>query len=194
MRLTRRLALLLLVPGVAHAEPNNPPVWPVEALMARLRAVPSARATFDEVKEIAALNVPLHTSGRLIYVAPDRLEKQTLAPRPALMAVDGDHLRVELPDQQPRLLNLGDYPELGGLVAGIRATLAGDLATLLRFYNVRLDGTPDGWSLTLDPLAARMRALVRQVRLIGAGAAITRVETYEASGDRSVMTISADPA
>ena len=37
--------------------------------------------TFTEVQQLAILDRPLHSSGELLYDAPDRLEKRTLEPR-----------------------------------------------------------------------------------------------------------------
>jgi len=55
--------------------------WGLEPLMRDLAQVKSARAKFSERKHVAILNAPLDSSGTLIYTAPGRLEKHTLAPR-----------------------------------------------------------------------------------------------------------------
>ena len=73
-----------------------------------------------------------------------------------------------------------------------RATLAGDLAELERHYKTEFSGTRASWSLRLVPREARVQRAVDSITLGGAGARLTKVDTLEANGDRSVMTIQHD--
>jgi outer membrane lipoprotein-sorting protein len=139
------------------------------------------------------LNQPLQSSGTLIFAAPDRLQKQTLAPAPSRLSIDGDRLTVEPPDGKLRTLSLAEVPELGALVAGIRATLAGNTATLTRYYTPTLTGSAADWSLRLEPQDARLRALLAVIRIRGEGSTIRSIETLERDGDRTEMTIMPDP-
>jgi hypothetical protein len=84
---------------------------------------------------------------------------------------------------------LGDYPGMRAFIESIRSTLAGDRATLERYYRLRLEGESSRWWLTLEPLDPDMRTLVQSIRIAGTGASVREVEVFEAGGDRSVMTI-----
>src|SRR6185369_2948809 len=101
---------------------------------------------FSERKHMAILNAPLDSSGTLVYTAPARLEKNTLAPRPESLVLDRDKLVIEYRERnQRRTLVLQDYPVIWAFVESIRSTLAGDLATLNRFYRTSLEGSDDKW-------------------------------------------------
>jgi hypothetical protein len=128
----------------------------------------------------------------LIYVAPNELQKETLAPARSALIVEGDHLTVQQPDGKVRQLSLSEFPELGALVESMRATLAGDPATLERFYVPTLTGTAGNWSLQLEPRDTRLRKLLALIRIQGDGTSIRTVETVEDNGDRTVMTITPD--
>jgi outer membrane lipoprotein-sorting protein len=188
-------ALTLALADAPHPTRADPPapVWGLAQLMAGMQTVRRASATFVELKFVQMLKQPLQTSGRLIYVAPDRLQKETLGPAPSGLIVTGDHLTVQQPDGKLRELSLSEFPEIGALIESIRATLAGDIATLSRYYTAVLTGTPGDWSLQLQPRDERLRKLLTMVRIQGEGTSIRAVETLEHDGDRSEMTITPDP-
>jgi outer membrane lipoprotein-sorting protein len=134
-------------------------------------------------------------SGTLVYMAPDRLERNTLLPKPESMVVDRDTLTLESKGgQQRRTLALHDYPAIWAFVESIRGTLAGDRQSLDRFYRVTLEGKADRWRLLLTPTEPAMQALVSSIRIDGGGSRIDRIEIYEADGDYSVMTVNAETA
>jgi hypothetical protein len=193
---SRAPAVLLL----AVALGASPPVlaaaaadWGVEQLMQALAAVKSSKARFVERKHMAILNAPLESSGTLVYVAPARLEKHTLAPRAESLVLDGDDITITSSEPgQRRMLNLQDYPLIRAFVESIRSTLAGDLPTLTRFYEVELAGSERKWRLTLKPGEPGMQEVVREIRISGGSGSISAIETIETNGDRSVMTITGD--
>ena len=128
-------------PRVASADsPSRLQGWGLPQLMGAMQSVRTATARFVERKFVHLLNQPLQSSGTLTFVAPDRLQKQTLAPAPSRLTVDGDRLEVEQPDGKLRNLSLSEVPEIGALVASIRATLAGDGATLTPLLHAHTDG------------------------------------------------------
>ena len=167
--------------------------WGVEQLMQALGEVKSSQARFMERKHIAILSAPLETSGVLLYVAPDRLEKHTQTPRRESLLLARDQLTIESPERgQRRTVALQDYPVIQAFVESIRSTLAGDLATLSRFYEVKLDGGERRWRLQLKPRDPQMAEVVSEVRLSGSRVQVEAIEVIETNGDRSVMTITRD--
>ena len=164
--------------------------WGVADLMRGLKTIQSSRARFSERKELAILGKPLELSGTLIYRAPGRLEKHTVAPQREILIVDQDELVLESPELGgKKSFGLHDHPVLWALVESIRSTLAGDLATLKRFYDVQFHGGESSWHLTLTPRQSDMKAVVDEILIDGSGTSISRIEIRENGGDRSVMTI-----
>ncbi len=182
----------LLAPGPAAFGAEGDPPWGLVSLMAQLREVKEARAHFTERKYAAMLTAPLETAGTLSYVAPDRLEKITLAPAPESIVLDHDVLTGIQADGDRFSVSLGDHPEIGALVEGVRSTMAGDLATLGRYYSIAFDGNPSDWHLALTPLDRSVRDKVDAIRIDGAGARLTAIEVHERDGDRSEMIVTPD--
>jgi hypothetical protein len=188
------LALLIALPCSADADPPAPTLdWGLPQLMAQMHTIRSASARFVERKFDQLLSQPLQTSGTLIFVAPDTLQKQTLVPAPSRLTVVGDRLTIVQPDGRTRTLSLSEVPEAGALVASIRATLAGDVATLTRYYVPALSGTAGDWSLVLRPRDDRLRELLTVIRIRGEGRLISSIETVERDGDRTEMIITPEP-
>jgi len=161
-------------------------------LLAAVAARPHAHASFVEHHYLGILRRPLESRGELLFVPPDRLEKRTLAPRPESLRVEAGQLTLER-GKRHMSVALASYPQLAPLVEGIRATLAGDRATLERLFVVGYtpgNGTSRSeWSLALQPRDAQLARLVRELRIGGHGSDVLRVETLRGDGDRTVMDI-----
>jgi hypothetical protein len=161
--------------------------------MRDLAQVDSARGRFVERKELAMLSAPLESSGTLVYTAPDRLEKRTLKPREENLLLEGERLTLESKARnQSRTFALREQPVIGAFVEGIRSTLAGDLATLRRYYRVSLEGSERQWRLMLEPVDPGMQNVISEIRIGGSGTWIDTIDIVESNGDRSVMTITRD--
>jgi len=189
------LAALLSVALAAGPPPLSAAAadWGVEQLMQTLGEVKSSKARFVERKHMAILSAPLEYSGALIYVAPDRLEKHTQTPRRESLLLERDQLTIESPERKHRrTVVLQDYPVIWAFVESIRSTLAGHLATLTRFYEVKLEGGERRWRLLLKPRDPQMEEVVSEIRLSGSRNWIDAIEIIEINGDRSVMTITRD--
>jgi outer membrane lipoprotein-sorting protein len=184
------LWLFTLIGAAAAAESAPDASFGVEQLMQRLAQVKSARATFVERKHLRVLNAPLEMTGTLVYTAPGYLEKHTLTPKPESLILDKETLTFE--DRQSkrrRTLRLQQYPVVWAFVESIRATLAGDVESLKRFYRLSLAGSEADWRLTLDPREPDIQRMVREIRISGSRASVRTIEITETEGDRSVMTI-----
>lgn len=176
-------ALLALPSGAALAADFD-----LGQLMQTLAQNRGNRAVFVEKKYLAVLDKPVESSGELLYVAPGRLEKRTLKPRPESVVLDGGILTVERGKQRHQLV-LQDYPEVSAFVESIRGTLAGDRKALERVYGLHLEGSPERWTLYLLPNDPKMAALVSRIRIAGTKGEVRSVEILQADGDRSVMSI-----
>lgn len=167
----------------------------LEELMGDLARVRSAVGKFTERKYLSILEAPLDSSGTLVYRAPGRLEKHTLVPeRESLVLNDGQLVLENTGRGWRKSFTLREHPAIWAFVESIRSTLAGDLPTLQRFYNVALSGDAADWELRLRPREAAIKDVVDEIRIRGAGTWISGIEILETAGDRSVMTISRDPS
>jgi len=183
---TIRLCILLaamLVPCISGATE-----WNIDQLMLSLAQIRTDHASFVETKSIAMLDKPVESSGELLYIAPDHLEKRTFKPRPESMTVDGTTLLIERGHQKHRL-QLQDYPELAAFIDSIRGTLAGDRSALERHYQLSLAGTPANWTLQLLPVEEKMQAVVKIIRIKGVENTVRSIEITQRDGDSSVMLI-----
>lgn len=184
-------ALILTTSAVFAAEP---PAWGINELMQELAQIKSAKGRFVERKTMAMLNAPLESSGTLVYTAPGRIEKNTRLPKPETLVLDQNKLSIEFKDRgQRRTLALPDYPVIWAFVESIRSTLAGDLATLNRFYRTSLTGNEAQWRLSLQPVDAKIQTVVKEIHIGGSRSNVRTIEIIETEGDRSLMTITEDP-
>ena len=182
-----------IITANAEEPGNNTPPWTINELMQSLAQVKESKATFVEQKYLSILKTPLEYSGTLTYRAPAHLEKQTLLPKPESMVLDQDKLVVQSGvANRKRTLSLQDYPVVWAFVESFRATLAGDIAALNRFYAVTMEGHAQQWLLILRPIDARMKNMITEIRISGSREKISTIETREAGGDHSVMSITQD--
>ena len=194
----RARAVLLaaaLAHGVAAAAEGaaEESAWDVARLMQELAKVKTSKGRFVERRYVGILTTPLESSGTLLYVAPDRLEKRTLSPRVESVLLEGEQLTLE--SGQPkrrRSIRLEDYPAVGVFVESIRSTLAGDLAALKRLFEIALEGDERKWRMVLKPTDRNMQELLSEIRVGGSRGTIHSIEFIEPNGDRSTMTITRD--
>ena len=199
-RLVRRrlLGWMSLAPfaSIPHARAKDDEL---ARLFSEFGARRERHARFTERKFSALLKTPVESSGRLSFRAPDLLEKQTVEPQSETVRIEGNVVTYEgavRGSVQKRTFALSDAPLLAALIESLRATLAGDLATLRRHYDVSWTRrpTPGAWQLTLVPRERSLRDAVAKVVLMGAGNEIGNIEIVEANGDLTLMQLTALPA
>jgi hypothetical protein len=177
------LSVLLIADTAPAAEAPG-----FESLMAELAAHLHRRASFVEQRTSALLDHPVTARGELKFDAPDRLEMTTLSPRRETLLLEHGVATV-IRGERHYALSLSDHPELVPLLDSIRATLAGDRAALEASFTPALEALEDRWTLTLTPRDGRAAALVKTVRIEGAGAVVHRVTVERTNGDRSQMDV-----
>jgi hypothetical protein len=181
--------------SAASAQQESKPKLQLTSLMHDLGQVKTARGRFVERKYLAILNTPLESSGTLVYTAPGRLEKHMLSPRRESLILEGDTLVIDNKEAgQRRSLLLQEHPAVWAFVESIRSTLAGDLQTLNRFYEVSVEGDASRWRLKLKPTEPTMREVASEIRISGSASWVDVIEILGADGDRSVMTVTRDAA
>ena len=185
---SRSLALSLLALGFFTP---TWAAWDVAALMQQLAQHPSGKARFTETKTLAVLDQPVVSTGTMLYSPPDRLEKHTLKPAPESLVIRGNDLTV-VRDGVTRQLRLPQYPEVLAFVEALRGTLVGSRTLLEQHYALSLSGSERDWRLVLIPLDDRMKRWVKQIQVKGSDKGVNTVETLQADGDKSVISITAD--
>ncbi len=188
------LALTAACVAVSGARAAESGVWDLEQLMQQRAQVSQARVKFTEQRNSDLFERPLILSGTLRYISPARVEKQIDIPFKERYVVDGDALRIERNGKRPRTVSLHEHPALWAFVESFRATLAGNLATLQRFYEVSLEGDRAHWRLLLRPRNQQMRELVDSIKMEGSNADITAIEILEVGGDSSRLSIGSAPS
>jgi hypothetical protein len=160
----------------------------LDRVMTALAQRQHGHVLYVERQYLELLDRPLESSGELLYDAPDRLEKRTLQPRREGMVLEHGTLTIER-GRRKHVLDLRQYPQLLPFFESIRATLAGNRPLLERFFKLEFDGNLDHWTLRLTPHDTKLAGLVREICIEGSAAVIRTIETRQADGDRSVMTI-----
>jgi outer membrane lipoprotein-sorting protein len=183
--MSKRLSAALLLAALALPAIA---AFDVGQLMDDLARHKGGRAKFVEKKYISLLDKPVVSTGEMTYVAPDRLEKRTLTPKPEILLLDKEMLSIER-DKQKLTINLGNQPEALAFIDSIRGTLTGTRAALERNYLLHLAGNADKWVLTLLPSEPKIAALVLKITVSGSRNQIRSIEYLQADGDRSVMSI-----
>jgi hypothetical protein len=186
--------------GVAPAAaPSSAPAAPAAAgadldrVMGALAQRKHGHVSFTEKKFIALLDRPVESSGELLYDAPDRLEKRTIKPKPEDLVLEGGVVSAQR-GRHHYVLDLKQYPQVVPFIESIRATLAGDRASLERVFKVDFAGSFEQWTLGLVPLDSKLATTVKEIHIEGEKDLIHSVEIREADGDRSLLTIGTDVA
>ena len=158
-------------------------------LMDTLGEVRAAEGAFTERKYLSILSEPLILKGRVRYRAPDYVRKEYDDPDSESYEVHGENLTIEFPDGRRRELSIDEHPVLRAFVESYRGTLAGDLETLEKYFDLELTGDMHEWQLRLTPLHNDLAEILRAVVMLGRGSTVYSVQTLEVGGDRSVMTL-----
>jgi len=200
LRLPALFLIWLFLPGpapISLAQPSpqaeqaaESPGWNVEQLIGSLAKNRQAEVRFEETAFSNLLTQSLKTRGILRFTPPAGLEKHITAPHDERYLVEGDTVLFESKTKgTKRTLSLHDYPALRAFIEAFRSTLANDLITLKRFYNVTLQGEPRRWILILQPLDKAAQELVTSIRFSGEREQVNSIEILAPDGDRSVMVI-----
>lgn len=166
--------------------------WSLSTLMKDLAQVKSDNPRFVQRQYLHALTKPLVSSGELVYKAPDYLEQKTELPSPQRAVIQGDRLTLYSPAWKgPRTLSLQDNPGIWAIVESLRATLSGQLPVLLRYFDVKMNGSNKHWRLEFKPRAQMLKKQVDTIFLDGRNKRIDSIEIhYDGKNNYSVTQLS----
>lgn len=165
--------------------------WDAAALLASLARSEPERIAYSETRRLAYLDTPLASSGELEFRPPDWLRRSVRGGGESYV-ISGDYLHIE-GAAGSRTVALDLHPGLRAFAESLRATLAGDLARLQRFFLLELHGDEKSWRLVLRPRDGEVAALIQSIELSGAQTRLRRIETREAGGDVTVTELQVAP-
>ena len=187
---TARTVAVVALTGLlrALAALADPPTPGLDSILASLAGRPHGHVLYSEEIVSPLFKRAQHTSGELLFDAPDRLEKKTLRPAPADLVVEGDTVTMTRGTHRSSI-RLLDYPQLSPLLNAIRATLAGDRAALERSFQVSVITSEPNWELSLEPLPGGGNPLYRSIRIRGSNGQVESVAFERTNGERTTMTL-----
>jgi hypothetical protein len=180
------LTSLLLAAVAAFAEAPDAQLDSILASLAKRR---HGHALYSEQIDSALFKRPLHTSGELLFDAPDRLEKKILQPAAEDLLVEGDVLTIAR-GKHRTTMRLSDYPQLSPFLNGLRATLAGDRAMLEKNFHLAVKASGSDWELTLQPLPGEIKPVYERIQIRGVDGSVQSVTLERATGERTTITLS----
>jgi hypothetical protein len=194
----RRVVLRVLLGTLAGvAVPARAARDDLEALFALFAAQGERRTDFVERRYSVLFRNPPETRGTLYFKPPALLEREAVSPRKEKVRIDAETAILRTEDENgkvtERKASLATIPQLANLVVTIRATLAGDLATLRKNYLVTMKQPLPHWRIELTPIAPIDQpagAGVSQVSMAGDRGEVERIEFTETSGDRTEIVLS----
>jgi len=184
----RRRALAGLVSLAVACTARAQSAFDLTQLMRLLAQVKSGTATFTETRNVAMLDKPLESSGRLSFEAPDTFVRETLKPRAERIAIAGNSITLSQ-GTRSRSMSLDAAPEAAILVDAIRGVLSGNREAIEKKFVTSVAGSADRWTLEMLPRDARLREKLVSVRVSGKQASVLEVAVAMADGDRSLMRI-----
>ncbi|MEG1279610.1 MAG: LolA-related protein [Comamonas sp.] len=185
-------ALLAISLSCAVAAPAQTAAFDANALMLLLSSHPPGKATFVETKTLAMLKKPIVSEGELRYDPPGKLTMITRTPKAESMVIDGDTL-VRQADGKTGRIKLDDYPEVAGMIEGIRGSLGGNRMLLEQHYHLEVSGSSSEWRMRLTPKDSRVSRFIKQLDVSGLGSTIRAIDILQADGDSSHMAITPQP-
>ncbi len=182
-------SVLFFIATVAATVELGEPQIALEEVMAKLSEISSSQANFNETKTIAFLNKPLLSEGRLSYVAPDHILKETLKPNYEKFEIKGDFLQVSKANGETHEINLQNYPAIKAFAEAYRGVLGGNLKRLEQFYEISFSGEIRHWIIVLVPKDDEMSEYIEKLVVEGHAGAVTKMITVETGGDNTEMNI-----
>lgn len=158
----------------------------LDELEQRLRADTRREVRFHETRESPWLATPAESRGTLVASPDGSLEKRVETPRPETWRLRQDRLERIGPDGEiVGTVSYENFPALGIMARAMREGIAGRLDALQGEFTLRLQGTPERWTLELLPRAAAASRHVERVELQGDATGLRTLVVVERNGART---------
>ncbi|MBM3117129.1 outer membrane lipoprotein carrier protein LolA [Jeongeupia naejangsanensis] len=177
--LKRLLALTLLLPALAHADPDGKLLQDVQK---RLVDAPVIRGEFVQERQLVGVKKTLTASGHFVVEKKRGVVWHTVKPFDQRLQVARDEI-VQKDGKETLMKLTADKEPVVRTVGGVLFSLfSGDLSGLAKHFDVKGDARGARWNLVLSPKDAGMAKLIGNLKLAG-DKSIEQVEMNAASGD-----------
>lgn len=167
------------------------PSWSLATLMADMAKIKSRSAHFSEIKHLSIMTQPVNSSGKLLYKAPDYIERRIEKPAAGYFISEKTSIRIKNPGQKKEIKVVSyQFPAIEAFVEAMRGILSGNLKTLKKNFDVKLSGSRANWTMELTPQDEEMLDYVEKLKFQGKGTKLFKVDTLSSNGDRSIVNIS----
>ncbi len=138
--------------------------------------------TFTEEKHVALLARPLKSNGTIVFDRTKGVARTTLAPKAQQVVLTPTTLRMKSAGHTEEV-PLDKSKDLRAFATVFPTLLRGDRKELETAFALAAYSADDWWALTLTPKSESLRALVKQVTVIGKKSELVSLQIAEASGD-----------
>ncbi|MCL5796500.1 MAG: outer membrane lipoprotein carrier protein LolA [Gammaproteobacteria bacterium] len=178
---TTIFSLFLMVPAYA--------AWDIQALSSLMEKQERVEVLYKEEKYISLLDNVVYSSGRLLYIAPNLLEKQVEHPIAQVMHFDRKRLSMT-EGGKVYIVDASTMPEVSSYLVSILNLLSGRKDALLADFSVELTGSEKSWQLVLLPKHHKLKTVLRRAEIQGTTQHIQKIRLDQADGDSSEMQLS----
>lgn len=190
MALLGALACAWILGPHAFAEAPKEKSPDLSAVLAKFAAVEALTAHFREEKHMALLAVPLVSEGDIYYEKPRSLARHTESPSKSSLVLSDKELSFGDANRKESM-GVDAHPALRVLIDTFVSVLSGDQSALLAVADVRVEARgAKGFRMTVTPKEPNVLKLVRSMVFEGQENELTRMELFDANGDRTVTTFS----
>jgi hypothetical protein len=192
----RRLVLCTLAAALAvGVAPARAQAGELDKVFELFAAQGERRKAFIERRHSVLFRNPPEARGTFYFKPPALLERDVVSPHRENVRIDAETvtLRTEGDDGKviERKASLATIPQLAGLVLTLRATLAGDLATLRRMYLIDLKQPLPRWRIDMTPVDEPVAGAVSAITMSGERGEVERIQFTETTGDRTELLLTA---
>lgn len=159
------------------------------AMQARLVETEVLRADFRQEKAMQALNRPLVSKGKIVFVAGDGVLWQVLEPFASQILMRSGAVTEWDAEGQKRPGNGAANPVLGALTDVVLGVLSGNEDLLRQHFAFSAQPEEQGWQLTLQPKSQELGTAVTSVQVSG-DRFVESVHVVEARGDTTTIHFS----
>lgn len=194
--MTERRSVLRVLFGAfaGYAWPAHGQVAELDKLFALFAGQGERRKAFVERRHSVLFRNPPETRGTLHFKPPALLERDVTSPRREYVRIDAETVSLRTQGDDGKMIerkaSLATIPQLASLVLTIRATLAGDLATLRKMYRVQMTAPLPRWRVDLSPIDEPVAGAVSAISMSGNGGEVERIQFTETTGDRTELLLS----
>ncbi|MBR9812866.1 hypothetical protein GYB61_03290 [bacterium] len=178
MRIILLLLIFVVQPVGAQAAPD--------AILAAIAQAPKPPRAFTETVSSKWLKTPQVQTGFVKLEADGTLTKITREPEAMIVRISEDALSLTRADGQQRTVP-ATRSDVAALLIGLRGVLLGDVAALRTHYDLQASGELSDWSLTLEPLDAKLAKRLTRITVTGTGGNIDAVQMLEPDDDKRLL-------